>query len=582
MEFVMKKLTSLLLVVIIAISFAGCNKSTTSSNTFDDFTNDQFVESVTSDSVSLHFSLKNPEVYGIKDFKPTFGDIDLTTIEKDEKEIDENLKKLKSFNYDKLTESQKLTYDIMEADFTTAQNGDGLFYYGEIISPLYGMQSYLPTILPEYSFYAKKDVDDYLALLKDIPRYFDGIIAFEKEKSKQGLFMSDKVADKVIVQCKDFALTGEENVLVTIFTDMIATIELNEADKTSYISQNKEIILKTVLPAYEKLAAELTELKGTGKNNGGLANFPKGKEFYEYLFKSKSGSSKTVEEMIKIIDKSLMDQIILMSTISQQNPKIIDELTNIKYDVNTPEEILEALKTRITADYPPLEDVPYTVKQVHKSLEENSSPAFYLIPPIDVAEQNVIYTNNGERYKGQNLFSTLAHEGYPGHLYQTNYFLNTNPAPIRRVLNFGGYSEGWATYVENHSFELANQESEALVQVLQIDNILNLALSTRIDIGVNYEGWTMDDTKAYLGKIYVPEVAEMIATSAYDMMIEEPGNTLPYCIGYYEFIELQNLAKETLGTNFVLKEFNKVLLDVGPAPFSVVKAEVDKWVAASK
>lgn len=576
----MKKLTCALLAVIIIVSFTGCNKATTTStNPFDEFTTKQFVESVSTDSISLHFSLKNPEAYGIKDFKPTFGDIDLTTIEEDENEIDANLKKLKSFNYDKLTASQKLTYDIMEADFTTAQTGDGLFYYGEIVSPLYGMQSYLPTILPEYSFYAKKDVDDYLALLKDIPRYFDGIIAFEKEKSKQGLFMSDKVADKVIVQCKDFALTGEENVLVTIFSDMIAAVELAEADKTSYISQNKEIITKTVLPAYEKLAAELTKLKGTGKNDGGLANFPKGKEFYTYLFKSKTGSSKSVDEMIKIIDTSIINQVGLVSSIAMQNPTIIDELTNIKYDVNTPEEILGALKTRIVDDYPPLKDVPYTVKQIHKSLEGSSSPAFYLIPPIDSAEENVIYTNNGEQYKGQNLFSTLAHEGYPGHLYQTNYFLSTNPAPIRRVMNFGGYTEGWATYVENHSYELANQKSEALVQFLQIDGIMSLALSTRIDIGVNYEGWKLEDTKAYLEKVYVPEVAEMIAANAFNMMIEEPGNTLPYCIGYFEFIELQNSAKQKLGEKFVLKDFNKTLLDIGPAPFSVVKTEVEKWMA---
>lgn len=576
----MKKLTCALLAVIIIVSFTGCNKATTTStNPFDEFTTKQFVESVSTDSISLHFSLKNPEAYGIKDFKPTFGDIDLTTIEEDENEIDANLKKLKSFNYDKLTVSQKLTYDIMEADFTTAQTGDGLFYYGEIVSPLYGMQSYLPTILPEYSFYAKKDVDDYLALLKDIPRYFDGIIAFEKEKSKQGLFMSDKVADKVIVQCKDFALTGEENVLVTIFSDMIAAVELAEADKTSYISQNKEIITKTVLPAYEKLAAALTKLKGTGKNDGGLANFPKGKEFYTYLFKSKTGSSKSVDEMIKIIDTSIINQVGLVSSIAMQNPTIIDELTNIKYDVNTPEEILGALKTRIVDDYPPLKDVPYTVKQIHKSLEGSSSPAFYLIPPIDSAEENVIYTNNGEQYKGQNLFSTLAHEGYPGHLYQTNYFLSTNPAPIRRVMNFGGYTEGWATYVENHSYELANQKSEALVQFLQIDGIMSLALSTRIDIGVNYEGWKLEDTKAYLEKVYVPEVAEMIAANAFNMMIEEPGNTLPYCIGYFEFIELQNSAKQKLGEKFVLKDFNKTLLDIGPAPFSVVKTEVEKWMA---
>ena len=56
------------------------------------------------------------------------------------------------------------------------------------------------------------------------------------------------------------------------------------------------------------------------------------------------------------------------------------------------------------------------------------------------------------------LFTTLAHEGYPGHLYQTTYYANTNPDPLRNLLNFSGYVEGWATYAEMCSYYLSSLE----------------------------------------------------------------------------------------------------------------------------
>ncbi|MFR5970913.1 MAG: DUF885 family protein [Clostridium sp.] len=50
------------------------------------------------------------------------------------------------------------------------------------------------------------------------------------------------------------------------------------------------------------------------------------------------------------------------------------------------------------------------------------SPAFYLTPPIDEPAANVIYINHAAKYRHQNLHATLAHEGYPGHLFQNCYF----------------------------------------------------------------------------------------------------------------------------------------------------------------
>lgn len=82
-------------------------------------------------------------------------------------------------------------------------------------------------------------------------------------------------------------------------------------------------------------------------------------------------------------------------------------------------------------------------------MEDYLSPAFYLTPPLDTGTPNVIYINRSGRHSGPELVSTLAHEGFPGHLYQTTSFASCQPEDIRYLISCGGYVEGWATYVES-------------------------------------------------------------------------------------------------------------------------------------
>lgn len=96
------------------------------------------------------------------------------------------------------------------------------------------------------------------------------------------------------------------------------------------------------------------------------------------------------------------------------------------------------------------------------------NPAFYMIPPVDVTDSNVIYLNNSQITDNLTLFTTLAHEGYPGHLYQQSAFSATKPDPLRQTMNFLGYVEGWATYAENMSYEWTGLDS-SLIRCLQLN-----------------------------------------------------------------------------------------------------------------
>ena len=186
-------------------------------------------------------------------------------------------------------------------------------------------------------------------------------------------------------------------------------------------------------------------------------------------------------------------------------------------------------------------------------------------------DKNTIYVNKSDKFKNQDLYTTLAHEGFPGHLYQNHVFSTTNPSAIRYLLNFGGYTEGWATYAEflSYSYEVSNP---SLAKALSCSASFSLGLYSLVDIGVNYEGWTPEDTGAFL-KHYGFSQPD-IQTEIYNSVTESPANYLQYYVGYLEITELKNLYLQNHSQKNALRDFHSFLLKFGPAPFDVIK----KWM----
>ena len=264
-----------------------------------------------------------------------------------------------------------------------------------------------------------------------------------------------------------------------------------------------------------------------------------------------------------------------MGSIIIDKPDLLNELDNLSFNELSPEDTITKLINNIKDDFPDSPNVNYSFKYVHKSLEDDLSPAFYLIPPIDDYMENVIYINASNKYSEQNLFTTIAHEGYPGHLYQTTYFNSTNPPSIRSLLNYNGYVEGWATYTEIYSYSLSDL-NENIADFLALNTSYALGIYSRIDIGVNYDGWTPENVNEYLTEFGITD--KNISDDIFNSMVECPGNYLNYYIGYLEILELKDMTKDSLGDDFDLKKFHKFILDTGPAPFNVILKHLNNWI----
>ncbi len=543
---------------------------------FDEFINSVFIEEVSDDSITLNYSVKNKQQYGLAGISPSLGDVSIKSMQ-DSLFISENrLASMETFNYDNLTDEQQIIYDIIYNMLKQNLESSGILEYSECLGPVSGIQAQLPVLLAEFNFYEKEDIGTYIELLKLVPSYFDSIIQFEKEKSEKGLFMSDTTAQAIINQCNEFIETKEENYLITVFNSKIQNFQgLTKNEVTSYINSNKKAVNDCVIPAYKNLINTLVELKGTGKNDNGLCGFKKGKEYYEYLVKSTTGSYRSISEIDRLLSNALSSSQQEMAKIMTNSPDVYYKAQEFEYPYKEPEKAINYLKEAIKKDFPALgDDITCEVKYVDKSLEESLSPAFYLTPAIDAYKENVVYLNKSEKYDLSDAFSTIAHESYPGHLYQNCYFQSLNPAPVRSVINCGGYSEGWATYAELYSYSIAGIDKDVAKLMVQ-NTIATLCVYGKADIGVNYMGWDFKKLQEFLSDY---GFSKSQGRTVFDSMVAEPANYLKYTLGYLEIEELKKEAQNKLGSKFNLKDFHQFFLSTGAAPFSVIEDYLGKWI----
>ncbi len=552
---------------------------------FDAYVDTLFKEDVAENTINLHYTLAHPENFGITDYEISLGSYGVDDFKENVRELEEMKDRLLRFNRKNLSKEQRLTYDILLDYVETELSVKDLTLYTEVLGPTTGYQSQLPVVLAEYTFRTRRDIEDYLSLLSQMDEMAGQIIAFEEEKAQAGLFMSDYAADAIITQCEDFISEPEGNYMIDVFNDKISAFEgLTEEEKEGYRKENHDLVTGEVVKAYRTLIDGLRALKGSGKNELGICYYEDGKAYYEYLLRSGTGSDVSVKKQKKRIERYIKDYYQMLYHALGENPEIYEDIMAYQFPDMEPEEILEDLKGKIGEDFPDPPKVGYTVKYVHPSMEENMSPAFYLTTPVDDIQNNLIYINQkqtGAEAEGKmELYTTLAHEGYPGHLYQNAYTASGNLPLIRNLFSFTGYAEGWATYVEfEYAYDYAGAD-ETLADLLAGNEACLLGLMAYIDIGIHYDGWDREDVAEYLADFGVED--QDATDEIFDYVVEEPGSYLSYFIGYLEFLDLREMAKEELGNAFDVKQFHDFILRTGPAPFYIIEDYMEEWMEEQK
>lgn len=551
----------------------------TENGKFEAFTQEVFRNEVSGSSLTLHYSLAHPEKQGIRRKAASLGTIP-TDMQNTYKVCQQYEDKLKAFRYSHLSTENQMTLDSMLLYYHTEKSLGDNYLLQEPLGPSLGIQAQLPVLLAEYAFYEDRDISDYLNLLTTIRPYFQSIIKFEQKKSQAGFFMSDATLDRILAQCSAFIRNPDENYMLDIFRTKISDYgKLSGSEQQTLILTHQNLMKTEVIPAYQELMTGLEALRGTGKNPRGLAYFKGGKSYYLYFLQSQTGTYVPVKEIEKRLSRQLSSEIGIVGNVLRQNPELLTTLNKgISFTEMRPAQILSSLQKKISSDFPPLEDVSFELKTVHDSMKDYLSPAFYLTPPMDTGTPNVIYINPSANYQGLELFTTLAHEGFPGHLYQTVSFERQNPSGIRNLLDTSGFAEGWATYVEPFAYEYAadyilDSSASDLARLAWLNRSINLCMYSLLDIEIHYNGWSQAESASFLKAFGIED--STVISEIYQYILETPGNYLKYYWGYLSLLDLRTAEQKRLGQDFDIKDFHRRVLKIGGVQFPVLEKYID-------
>ena len=550
---------------------------------FSAYVEERFHSEVTSSAITLHYTLADPASRGIAPGTASFGPVSIPDRTSYDALLQSVETTLTSFHRNRLSAENQITLDLLLYELNCEKMPGSTSLLAEPLGPSLGIQAQLPILLAEYPFRTQQDIADYLHLLQDLPRYFSDLIALEQEKSRQGVFQNDLAVDGIIRQCSAFladADTPESHLLHTVFQNKLQASSLfSEAERNLCLQTHEKLLTSCVFPAYRSLSDALSSLRGKGTQNaGGLSRQEGGLSYYAYLLRSRVGVDASPEELTRLLTQQLADQCAEMQIILDQNPSLSLSEQALVLPFSTPEEMLADLQNAVSEDFPVLSGIAYEVKTVDDSLKDFLSPAFYLTPPMDTGTPNVIYINPAASYQGLELFTTLAHEGFPGHLYQTVTFQRQKSSNIRNLLCTSGFAEGWATYIEPYAYQYAadyiqDPSATELARISWLNRSINLCMYSLLDIEIHYNGWTQAEAASFLKAFGIEDSA--VVSEIYQYILETPGNYLKYYWGYLSLLDLRTSEQNRLGQDFDLKAFHSQVLKIGGVQFPVLEKYID-------
>lgn len=575
-----------IVMIVLSMLIGGCGirsirRSNGFSKNFDEFSNEVFVALVRTDEVTLHSLLLNREEYGIDVADSSWGSYSTEAFEAQYELLGAMNKHLETFDYESLSDGQKVTYDLLHTFLTGELDVRDHYLLYEPMNPMMGDHLFLAFNLDTYQIDNREDLEKYFVLVKDIEPYVESICEFEREKSAAGLFMLDAYAETVIESCEDI-IDSDAADFKTGFEARVDNMDfLSDEEKAECKEKNEQYVSDYVIPAYQNIVDTLSELLGTGAEGTGLCRFEGGKEYYARRLQMTTGTSMTPDELFALLEE---EAILWQDELEDSTEDVDYFLLYSAFDQYTsPDLVIENNLEQMTSLFPELSDMPdvfYEIEKMPQSLA-NFAAGTYLMPQVDDIWHNTFYINESSGM-GMNLYNTTSHECVPGHLYQTVYFLQSDHEnlPLRYVLSaFGeglGTEEGWTTYIETVSNQMAGLP-EAEVRYLQKYYNSVYAWISLLDIGVNYYGWSMEEAEDYFSGKGL-DLSLSVNEDLIEMVDTMPTMYLSYTVGYIELTDMMSRAEEELGDQFSLYDFHKFYLDAGPSSFDILNREMDAWI----
>ncbi|MGY2131819.1 DUF885 domain-containing protein [Hymenobacter sp. HD11105] len=510
------------------------------------------------------------------------------------------LGQLQKFDREKLSDNDKISYDIFKYDLENRLAGLKLNTWMIPFQQFWG----LPITLGQYGsgtgiqpFKTVKDYEDWLGRAKGFAAWGDSAIGNFRKGMAAGVVLPRPLVEKMIPQMQDLVVTDPTKSLfygpVTKFPDGVS-----DADKQRLTAAYKDAILNDLAPTYKKLGAFLkNEYLPKARTTTGISAIPGGPEIYRYYVKNWTTTDKTPEEIyqtgqaeVKRI-RSEMERVKNEVGFKGDLPAFFTYLkTDKKFmPYQTPEDVLgafRAIQTKIDSNLKKMfgrtPKTPFEIRQTEAfraasaSAEYNqgnpdgSRPGVFYVPILNAKEFN---TTSG-------MESLFLHEAIPGHHYQISLQQeNENLPKFRRFAWYGAMGEGWALYTESLGKELGLY-TDPYQYMGALGDEIHRAIRLVVDVGMHTKSMTREEAIKYM--MDNEAISEQGATAEIERYMAIPAQALSYKIGALKIRELRQKYEKQLGGKFNLSNFHDELLKDGVMPLAVLERKMDAWAATQK
>ena len=448
---------------------------------------------------------------------------------------------------------------------------------GDYISSEGGYVADFAMSFENFEFRSEKDVNTLLTVTQSTGDAFETYLDFAGDRDKAGYPLYDYTVNSMRDYLIDVYEKGDDYYLYDIADNKIEKAEfLSPEKKTEYKKSFKAAIhdeymagVKTLYDGLENYVGKAERATKSYLASAGAA----GRAYYEWLFRQKTGITNAnitsvFNELLTATEtyKKKQDAVLAEIDALELTDKATYDEFYAYYDeskallnLTDPDEIIAYLKVAAKDIVPDLATEPdIAFKYMDDTVSEiTNAVAYYMRTPIDQENSRETITLNGYQMENNpsDLLTTIAHEGYPGHLYAHVKSKESGTSLLSTCFGSLAFSEGWANYVElvllDNIAKTSNKAAAKYCEYKKYRTLFGYLNMVLWDMNINYFGVTAD---------------EIGDTAMIEMLMEIPAVYVPYGYGMYTMYTLHENAKTALGSKYSETELNGRLLAEGFAP----------------
>jgi uncharacterized protein (DUF885 family) len=433
---------------------------------------------------------------------------------------------------------------------------------------------------------------DYQAWFRRLARYpafFETVQRVTREGAASGVTTPRVIVERALTQVE--ALAPEDMTKSALWRPMTQFPASMDADARNRAeAEYRKLLADEVFPAIRRLAAfARNEYLPKTRTSDGFGALPGGDAMYRYAVRNSTTTDLTPDEIhelglkeVKRIQPLFLaagEKAGFKGRIGEVRAWLRSKPEN--YPFTSADQVIEhlnRLNARIVPQLPKLfgrmPKARFEIRLTDPAIAASAPAQYYL--PTDDGRPGIFAmpVTNPRLTSTFGLAALLAHEGMPGHHFDSGIKLDNKVPEFRRRLSFTVFSEGWALYAESLGHELGLYD-EPLELMGRYSFELFRAGRLVIDTGLHAKGWTRQQAIRYL--VEECGMTEAGATGEVLRYMVWPGQALAYKIGELTILELRAKAEKRLGKRFDLRAFHDAILEEGHLPLHMLRQRLDAW-----